>query len=607
MILGLEYIGLIVGSAVAVIGAPVLIPACLLWTAMGFPGTPFDYETPSALFGIFSIIAGWAIWKAVLAKAAFTIGLYDPYRNAGATDKTFVLGSLVRFSAWIEIIRKFGKEHTGRWASIFEVICNPYRHGDVPVGTPWIWGFGLLRPIGLEAIRHWVVIGAMGSGKSTALFIPWLSLHRGSCVVTDLKGELATITAGRQKRMGKACFVIDPAGQVAGHETARYCPFAEMRLLEQEDPEAVTGFGAKIVDAIRVNLSPKDPFWDDKAKTIEKGITFYGHVAFGQDMTLLKLYELCLYGDENLYWQSVEQGEIDPDEDGMNALDAMAAKMVSMRHGPYGEVVAAAGQEIIDMPEKTRGGVFSVIKEDVEFLSDPQVRKVCDGSDFYYRDLKRKKMAVYRSIPLAWLGLKQMRLLRMHDLLSQNAIMRDPQIVPKDKVLLLLDEFTAVGKIDGLEQILPVMRSLGGLAVIGVQTRGQIVQTYGEHGANMIFGNAESIQVLQTGDPDTLQRTAGQLGKRTFFRKEKVKDGKGKTRKNPVRTEQPLMTEEQLKRFLNRARGYQVLLRSEDRPMRLKLRKYYEYLPFWYYDPDPRYPEKWNRALWRKAAQKWKH
>lgn len=602
----MEYTLMIAGMLFGVMALPVLLPAFLIWTAMGLPATPLDHGTPSALFGIFSLIAGWMIWKAVLARTAFVIGLYDPYRNAASAGKAPYLSSLIRISSWIEMIRKFGKEHTGRWASLFEAIAHPYRHGDVPVGTPWLWGFGLLRPVGLEAVRHWVVMGAMGSGKSTALFIPWLCLHKGSCVVTDLKGELATITAGRQKRMGKECYIIDPAGQVSGHETARYCPFSEMRLLEQEDPDAVVGFGAKIVDALRVNLSPKDPFWDDKAKTIEKGITFYGHVTMGEEMNLIKLYELCLYGDETLFWQSVEQGEIDPDEDGMSAVDTMAAKMVAMRHGPYGEIIAAAGQEIMDMPEKTRGGVFSVIKEDVEFLSDPQVRKTCEGSDFYYRDLKRKKMAVYRSIPLAWLGLKQMRLLRMHDLLSQNAIMRDPHIVPKDKVLLLLDEFTAAGKIDGLEQILPIMRSLGGLAVIGVQTRGQIVKTYGEHGANMIFGNAESIQVLQTGDPDTLQKVAGQLGKRSFIRKEKVRDGKGRIQKRPVRAEHPLMTAEQLKRFLNRNRGYQVILRSEDRPMRLKLRKYYEYLPFWYYDPDPRYPEKAKRAFWRKAAQKWR-
>ena len=55
----------------------------------------------------------------------------------------------------------------------------------------------MLKPVGMETDKHAVILGSMGSGKTSGVLIPTLCIHPGSAVVVDIKGELATITANR--------------------------------------------------------------------------------------------------------------------------------------------------------------------------------------------------------------------------------------------------------------------------------------------------------------------------------------------------------------------------------------------------------------------------
>ncbi len=65
----------------------------------------------------------------------------------------------------------------------------------------------------------------------------------------------------------------------------------------------------------------------------------------------------------------------------------------------------------------------------------------------------------------------------------------DPRlsINPKRRVVMVLDEFHLLGKIDGLQAALAVGREKGLVVILGLQTYSQLIETYGEAAANTLL------------------------------------------------------------------------------------------------------------------------
>ena len=65
----------------------------------------------------------------------------------------------------------------------------------------------------------------------------------------------------------------------------------------------------------------------------------------------------------------------------------------------------------------------------------------------------------------------------------------DPQLAidPDRRVVLILDEFHLLDKIDGLQAALAVGREKGLVVILGLQNYGQLIETYGETGANTLL------------------------------------------------------------------------------------------------------------------------
>src|SRR5689334_20222236 len=80
--------------------------------------------------------------------------------------------------------------------------------------------------------------------------------------------------------------------------------------------------------------------------------------------------------------------------------------------------------------------------------------------------------------------------------------------------------------------------------------------------------------------------------------------GRGQVRVNL--SERPLRDPEQIARMLSPnskhpGRANQIIWRGNKRPMLLKVCPYFEYMPWWYYSRDRRFPEKFNRWIWRRG------
>src|SRR4051812_15830307 len=68
------------------------------------------------------------------------------------------------------------------------------------------------------------VIAPTGAGKGRDLLIPTILTYEGPLIVTDLKGELASVCARRRREMGFEVAVLDPF-KITRFESARLNPF----------------------------------------------------------------------------------------------------------------------------------------------------------------------------------------------------------------------------------------------------------------------------------------------------------------------------------------------------------------------------------------------
>lgn len=571
-----------------------------IWgTALGLESNPFQLPYLGSFLVWFLLAFSWVFWRTLSSRSLKAVGLWDPFWAAGGASRRWMLRGFVRLREWLEIVRRFGRGPTSAWAGIVEVLSNRFLLGDVFLGRPKLVVGGMLRPIGIPTEKHMVTIGGTGSGKSTAALVPNLCLHEGALLCVDPKGELAAITARRRgpggkgvKGLGQAVHVLDPFGTVPGWPSASYNVFDEMARVAADDVDRPVSYAGKIAEALVKPLSDRDTYWDSAAQTFLRGLILYVFAYEAPERrNLVRLRQLLMEGDVEGHKAAVAAGVIKAGD--VDPLDILLETMRAKRDGPYGETIAAAAASVLLMGSNQRGSVLTTAQEHTAFLDVPEIRRVSTRSDFLLEDLKGTPISVYLCLPINAVSGKEGRWLRMFVLLLIDMMMR-VRHAPQTPILVAIDEFPSLGRLDGIEVVAPVLRSYGVRLWVMGQDIEQFEKTYpGSWGG--FIGGAEAVQFIGVTHPQTVAYIVERLGIHMIT--EKV-DGGG----NIVRKQQmarPLLDADQVARILARERKNQIIWRGSHRAMLLKTTPYFEYMPAKYYEADHRYPERWNRRIWR--------
>lgn len=573
---------------------PGLIAALPFYYMMGgLPNQAFDaaYPVRSSLVIVYGIVVSWFFWPFFLSRLWFFIGLYDPFATYHGRPK------LLRAMMWLSgnsDAAKFGKQSTGGWASLWEVMCWRWQAGDIFLGRPTFRsGLGLLRPIGIPTDKHMVTIAGAGSGKSTAGLAPNLCLHEGSLLCIDPKGELARITAARRgqggggvRGMGQPVHVVDPFG-ITGMPSACYNVFDELAAVGAQDPDAVVGYAGKIAEAL-IEITGRDPYWDTAARTVIIGLILHIYQGPPERRNLMHLRRLLMEGDVEAFEKFAKAGELDRSRN--TPFDALLAEMSQTPDGPHRDMVAGSAASLMRMPPNQQGSVLSTAQSHTAFLDDPKIKKVSGRSDFLLAQLKEYPTSVYLCVPINMISGLAGRWLRMYVLLLIDMMMR-VQVAPKPPILMAIDEFPNLGKLDGIEVVAPVMRSYGvRLWVVG-QGIEQFKKVYPESWMDFI-GNAEAVQFMGVKDMRTVKMIVEFLGQHPV-------EPPGARRSGEPARDRNLLDENQVARFLLRDRKRQIVWRGDRKPMVLRITPYFQYLPAWYYSRDPNFRESFRRWIWR--------
>jgi type IV secretion system protein VirD4 len=340
--------------------------------------------------------------------------------------------------------------------------------------------------------EHVLCFAPTRSGKGVGLVVPSLLTWPGSCIVHDIKGENWGLTAGLRASFGRV-LLFDPTNT----ESAAYNPLLEVRRGEWEVRD-VQNVADVLVDP-EGSLERRN-HWEKTSHSLLVGAILH-----------------VLYAEPDKTLAGVASFLSDPRRPIETTLAAMMTTPHLGKQGPH-PVVASAARELLNKSDNERSGVLSTAMSFLGLYRDPVVAQVTRHCDWRIADLAgdEKPTTLYlvvppsdisRTKPLIRLILNQIGRRLTEDLHAKNR---------RHRVLLMLDEFPALGRLDFFESALAFMAGYGLKAFLIAQSLNQIEKAYGAN--NSILDNCHVRVSFATNDERTAKRVSDALGTATEMR-----------------------------------------------------------------------------------------
>jgi len=346
--------------------------------------------------------------------------------------------------------------------------------------------------------EHVMVFAPTRSGKGVGLVIPTLLSWTGSAVIHDIKGENWNLTAGWRTRFSH-CMLFNPTDA----KSAAYNPLLEVRrgMHEVRDVQNIADILVDPEGALE-----RRNHWEKTSHALLVGAILH-----------------VLYASEDKTLRGVANFLSDP----ACPFEATLHRMMTTKHlGRDGEdgvhpVVASAAREVLNKSDNERSGVLSTAMSFLGLYRDPTVAEVTSRCDWRIADLisAEHPVSLYlvvppsdisRTKPLIRLILNQIGRRLTESLDGSDGIAR------KHKLLLMLDEFPALGRLDFFESALAFMAGYGLRAFLIAQSLNQIDKAYGQN--HSILDNCHVRIAFATNDERTAKRISEALGTGTELR-----------------------------------------------------------------------------------------
>src|ERR1700744_3033134 len=360
---------------------------------------------------------------------------------------------------------------------------------------------GLLGPDGVVLGRHQrsylrhdgpehvLCFAPTRSGKGVGLVIPTLLTWPGSAIVHDIKGENWQLTAGFRAQHG-GVLLFDPTNA----KSSAYNPLLEVRRGEWEVRD-VQNIADILVDP--EGSLEKRNHWEKTSHALLVGAI---------------LHVLSAEADKTL--AGVASFLSDPKRPIESTLAAM------MRTPHLGEagvhpVVASAARKLLNKSVNERSGVLSTAMSFLGLYRDPVVAEVTRRCDWRIGDIVAggRPTTLYLVVPPSDTN-RTKPLIRLIFNQVGRRLTEDLQAkAGRRRLLLMLDEFPALGRLDFFESALAFMAGYGIKSFLIAQSLNQIEKAYGPN--NSILDNCHVLVSIATKDERTSKRVSDALGTAT--------------------------------------------------------------------------------------------
>ncbi|MEI9416149.1 conjugal transfer protein TraG [Mesorhizobium sp. Cs1321R2N1] len=405
--------------------------------------------------------------------------------------------------------------------------------------------------------EHVLCFAPTRSGKGVGLVVPSLLVWPGSAIVHDIKGENWQLTAGFRAHHGRV-LLFDPTNA----KSSAYNPLLEVRRGEWEVRD-VQNIADILVDP-EGSLERRN-HWEKTSHALLVGAILH-----------------VLYAEADKTLAGVAAFLSDP----KRPIESTLAAMMKTAHlGPSGPhpVIASAARELLNKSDNERSGVLSTAMSFLGLYRDPVIAEVTRRCDWRIGDIVGGNRAttlylvvppsdISRTKPLIRLILNQIGRRLTEDLNAKSH---------RHRLLLMLDEFPALGRLDFFESALAFMAGYGLKAFLIAQSLNQIEKAYGPN--NSILDNCHVRVSFATNDERTARRVSDALGTATEMRAMKNYAGHrlspwlGHLMVSRSETARPLLTPGEIMQL---PPTDEIVMVAGTPPIRAKKARYYEDVRF---------------------------
>ena len=345
------------------------------------------------------------------------------------------------------------------------------------------------------------------AGKGVGVVVPNLLNFPGSVIVVDIKRENWEITAGFRQKHGQQTYLFDPLSETG--ETACWNPL----FYVSNNPDIRISDIQRIAEMLYIVETGKDSFWALSSRTLFLGIALYLFETPHTTRTIGEILRQGMTGGTTgegfvAHWKRVIEGR----RSGKHRLSWQCEAAIS---------------EVIDLAPQTASGIRKEFTSKLSLWLNPLLDAATSENDFDLRDLRKKPISIYVGVtpdnldrirPVLSLFFQQTIGLHTRELPEHNLLL-------KHQVLLMLDEFTSLGRIPIIETSCGFLPGYNIRILLVIQTPSQLRSVYGRDGADTIIKTLAGRILFAPKDFADAQEISNELGSTTV---------KGKSRSRPL-------------------------------------------------------------------------
>ena len=330
------------------------------------------------------------------------------------------------------------------------------------------------------------------AGKGTGVVVPNALNWPGSLVCVDIKRENWTLTAGYRARSGQACYLFDPFAE--DRRTARWNPFSYV----SGDPARRLNDLQRIAEMLYPDPPNVDPFWTASARSLFLGIALYLFETPSLRKTIGEVLRQGMASDDEgfgQHWKRLIEGR----NSGRRPLSPECVRSL---------------YDVIDLAPVTASSIRKTFTSRLDLWLNPILDAATSESDFDLRKLRTTPMSIYVSVNPDDLH----RLRPVLNLFFQQAIGLQTRELPernpalKHQVMMLLDEFTALGRIPIIAEAISYLPGYNVRVVLVIQTPAQLREVYGIHNAEIMLKSLAARIVFAPKDFADAREISDELG-----------------------------------------------------------------------------------------------
>jgi len=369
------------------------------------------------------------------------------------------------------------------------------------------WAHCYLRHDGPE---HMLLYAPTRSGKGVGIIIPTLLSYPGSTASLDIKGENWALTSRYRQSLGHTVLRFDPSD--SSGVSACFNPLEEVRLDTLQAIPDVQNIATMIVDPEGKGLQDH---WSKAGFAFIAGVILHClvMVRHRQKRTATLHDLLNMLADENRSIEELFQEMLETEH-------AALVKECFPNGATGGEhihlFIASSAREMLNKAGNEGSGVVSTALVNLALYRDPVVAMNTSRSDFRVHDLMNHEVPVDLYLVMSPADVNRLRpLIRLilnliiTRICERMEFENGEQKKPSRRLLMLLDEFTSIGKMEIVNKSIAYAAGYGISYMLVIQNVEQLNETYGKE--NGIKGNCH-IRIAYA--PNTLE-TAKELSEMT--------------------------------------------------------------------------------------------